>query len=74
MRDIILKILEEKLGNIGHDLYLAERSFRGMTKLELDVEHGKSGLSHKDVLNDYKVRVDKVKKCIEWVKNVQVRR
>ena len=65
MKARILKILEEKLGNVESDLYLAEQSFSGMTKIELNAEHGKSGSSRKDVLNDYKAKADEIKQCIE---------
>jgi len=71
MKAMILKMLEEKLGNVEHDLYLAEQAFDGMTETELNMEFGRSGSSHKEILNDYKARVDEVQQCIEWIKNVK---
>ena len=71
MKDQVLEIVTSALGKASDNLALAKLSFRHMRPDELDKEYGSSGQTCREIMDEYQSEVDRIKRCVEWVKNAQ---
>lgn len=63
-KDLILDALDQYKGD---DLARAELAFKGMSEEEMNLPHGQSGRTRKEILDEYKEHNAKVNAAIKWV-------
>lgn len=56
---------------LGDDLIRARNAFRGMTPVQMSMDHGQSGRSRAAILNDYEQHDARVKAAIAWLESVE---
>lgn len=54
----------------GDDLYRAQMAFAGMTDKELNEQHGESGKTRLQIIQEYKDHDRRVAKAIQWLKGL----
>ncbi len=64
IRGTLLRALQ---GYRGDDLARAKAAFRRMTPAQMLEEHGESGKTRQQVLDDYQLHDDEAKAAIAWV-------
>jgi hypothetical protein len=52
----------------GDDLYRARAAFSNLTDAELDLQHGYSGKTRREILAEYEEYEAKINAAIEWMK------
>lgn len=67
MKDLIIKIVEEKLAVAEDNLYLANMQF---SNADLGRKHGQSGKSCGEIWQGYEDEVQELKKAQEWIHSV----
>lgn len=65
MKDFIIECIEKARGD---DLYRARRSFRGLSTTQMQEQHGQSGRTRQQILDDYQDRYDKCDAAIYLVR------
>ena len=54
----------------GDDLYRAQSAFRGLSQKQMQEQHGMSGKTRQQIINEYQEHADKTDAAIAWVKSV----
>lgn len=71
MKYQVLEIVTSALGNASDNLARAKLSFKNMHPDELDKEYGSFGQTCREIMDGYQSEVDRIKRCVEWVRNAQ---
>jgi len=69
--ETVSEILTSNLDYASIELARAKLSFSHMRPDELDKQYGSSGQTCREIMAEYQSEVDRIKQCIEWVKNAQ---
>ncbi len=67
MKDQVLQIVQSALSGAEDNLYRANREFGKMTTNELDQKYGQSESTCGEILTQYQIRRDELKRCVAWV-------
>lgn len=70
MKQFILEILRQHLGNAEDNVWRAEHAFVGYLPAEMQEPHGENEETRQQVLDGYKAQRDRLLKAIEWLENV----
>ena len=62
-KEIILAALHNYRGD---DLIRAEIAFKHLTEIELDMQYGQSGKTHRQILKEYRDSDTEIKNAILW--------
>lgn len=57
-------------GQKGDDTYRARKAFSGLSEEEMNKEHGFSGKTRKEFLEEYTQSDAKIDKAIEWLRSL----
>ena len=68
-QELAIRALENMKGD---DLYRAKRAFSGYTPKEMQEQHGQSGQTRQQILDEYEAQNRKVDEAIAWVKAARI--
>jgi hypothetical protein len=67
-KDLAIRALQAAKGD---DLLRARHAFKGFTPEQMEEQHGQSGKTRREILNEYQAHADKHDSAIAWLKGVQ---
>lgn len=69
MKDQVLTIVKSALSGAEDNLYRANIQFGKMSEKELEQEYGQSGRTCGEILHEYQLKRDELKRCVAWVES-----
>ena len=66
-KELAIRVLRD---SIGDDLYRANCAFGHMPEKELDQQHGKSGKTRRQIIQEYKDHEEKRVNALKWLEGV----